>query len=52
MSGRRSRDKGSRTERAIVRALQDRGIAAEKINGLYVPGPDLSVPVLGRDLRV
>jgi len=52
MSGRRSRDKGSRTERAIVRALQDRGIAAEKISGLYVPGADLSVPALGVERRV
>jgi Holliday junction resolvase len=52
MSGRRSRDKGSRTERAIVRALQDRGIAAEKISGLYKRGADLSVPVLGIDRAV
>jgi Holliday junction resolvase len=52
MSGRRSRDKGSRTERAIVRFLQERGIAGEKVSGLYKPGPDLRVPVLGRDLRV
>jgi hypothetical protein len=52
MSGRRSRDKGSRTERAIVRFLQNHGFAAEKISGMYRPGPDLSVPVLGRDLRV
>jgi Holliday junction resolvase len=49
MSGRRSRDKGSRTERAIVRALQDRGIAGKKISGLYKPGADLSIPVLGVD---
>jgi Holliday junction resolvase len=52
VSGRRSRDKGSRTERAIVRFLQERGFAAEKISGLYVPGADLSVPVLGVDRRV
>jgi Holliday junction resolvase len=52
VSGCKSRDKGSRTERAIVRALQDRGIAAEKISGLYVPGADLSVPVLSVDRRV
>jgi Holliday junction resolvase len=52
MSGRHSRNKGSRTERALVKFLQDRGLAAEKVSGLYKPGPDLIVPVLGRDLRV
>jgi Holliday junction resolvase len=30
-SGRASRDKGSRTERAIVRLLQERGLAAERV---------------------
>lgn len=29
--GRRSRDKGNRAERAVVRFLQDRGFAAERI---------------------
>ena len=29
--GRRSRDKGNRTERALVRFLQDRGFAAERV---------------------
>lgn len=29
MSGRRSRDKGARAERALVRFLQERGFAAE-----------------------
>jgi hypothetical protein len=43
--GRASRDKGNRTERAIVRLLQERGLAA----GF---GGDLSVPVLGVDHRV
>jgi Holliday junction resolvase len=52
MSGRHSRNKGARTERAIVRFLQDHGVAAEKVSGLYKPGPDLSVPVLGVDRRV
>jgi Holliday junction resolvase len=35
MSGRRSKDEGTRTERAIVRLLQAQGIAAEKISGMY-----------------
>jgi hypothetical protein len=52
MSGRLSRNKGARTERAIVRLLQDQGIAAEKISGMYKPGADLSVPVLGVDRAV
>jgi hypothetical protein len=40
MSGCRSRDEGSRTERAIVRLLQAQGIAATKISGMYKPGAD------------
>jgi hypothetical protein len=53
--GRASRDKGNRTERAIVRLLQERGFAAERVplsgaaRGRF--GGDVSVPVLGRDLR-
>lgn len=53
--GRASRDKGNRTERAIVRLLQDRGLAAERVplsgamRGRF--GGDISVPALGRDLR-
>jgi hypothetical protein len=53
--GRASRDKGSRMERAIVRLLQDHGLAAERVplsgaaRGRF--GGDISVPVLGRDLR-
>lgn len=56
MSGRRSRDKGSRTERAIVRLLQDHALAAERVplsgaaRGRF--GGDVSVPLLGRDMRV
>jgi hypothetical protein len=45
MSGRRSRDKGARTERAIVRLLQ--GLGAVKISGIYKPGADISMPLLG-----
>jgi Holliday junction resolvase len=54
--GRASRDKGNRTERAIVRLLQDRGFAAERVplsgasHGRF--GGDVSVPVLGIDRRV
>lgn len=52
MSGRKSRDKGNRAERAIVKFLQAQGFAAEKISGMYKPGPDLTVSVIGRDLVV
>ena len=52
MSGRRSRDKGARAERALVRFLQERGFAAKKISGMYKPGADISVPLLGCDRRV
>jgi Holliday junction resolvase len=54
--GRASRDKGNRTERAIVRLLQARGFAAERVplsgsmRGRF--GGDVSVPVLGIDRRV
>ena len=53
--GRAPRDKGSRTERAVVRLLQERGLAAERVplsgsaRGRFVG--DVSVPALGRDLR-
>jgi Holliday junction resolvase len=50
--GRRSRDKGSRIEREIVRRLQAQGFAAEKISGMYRPGADLSVPFLGIDRAI
>ncbi len=52
--GRRSRDKGNRAERALVRYLQDRGFAAERVplsgaaGGRYAG--DVSIPVIGRDL--
>lgn len=54
--GRRSRDKGNRFERAIVRLLQDAGLAAERVplsgsaGGSYAG--DLTVPVIGRDLVI
>jgi Holliday junction resolvase len=47
--GRASREKGSREERALVRILQAYGFAAEKISGMYKPGADISVPLLGVD---
>jgi hypothetical protein len=55
MTGRASRDKGNRTERAIVRLLQERGLAGERVplSGAALGrfGGDISVPALGRDLR-
>jgi hypothetical protein len=52
VSGRRSRDKGNRTKRGIVRLLQAQGIAAEKISGMYKPGADITMSLLGRHLDV
>lgn len=52
MSGRRSRDKGARTERAIARVLQGQGIAAVKVSRAYRPGHDIVLPLQGRDLCV
>lgn len=51
--GRKSRDKGNRAERALVRAFQNGGLAAERVplsgatGGRY--SGDLTVPILGRD---
>ena len=51
--GRRSRDKGARAERLLVRQLQDFGIAAQRIplsgsvGGKFVG--DVSLPLLGAD---
>ena len=52
MSGRRSRDKGARAERAIVRLRQAPGIPATKISGMYRPGADVNVPLLEIDRAV
>jgi hypothetical protein len=52
MSGRRSRDKGARTERAIVRLLQASGVDAAKISRAWTPGADLRLAVLGVDRAV
>jgi Holliday junction resolvase len=54
--GRASRQKGNRTERALVKYLQDRGFAAERVplsgsvRGRF--GGDISVPLIGADRRV
>lgn len=54
--GKFSRDKGSRIERAIVNAMQDNGLAAERVplsgaaHGRF--GGDISFPLIGRDMRV
>jgi hypothetical protein len=51
--GRASRDKGKRAERAIVKFLQERGFAAERVplsgsaGGSYLG--DLTVPILNID---
>jgi Holliday junction resolvase len=54
MGGRRSRDKGNRAERALVRFLQDHGFAAERVPLSGSAGGrfkgDVTVPLLGRDL--
>jgi Holliday junction resolvase len=56
MSGRAPRRKGDRLERSLVRARQDNGFAAERVplsgsvGGSYTG--DLTVPLLGRDLRI
>src|SRR6516162_3807123 len=53
--GRASREKGNRTERAIVRLLQEHGFAAERVplsgavHGRF--GGDVSIPLLGTDRR-
>jgi hypothetical protein len=52
MSGRRSRDNGGLTERAIVRLLRAQGVVATKINGIYKPSADISMALLGTDRAV
>ena len=53
MSGRRSRDKGARAERALVRWLQEQGFASEKVplsgacGGSFAG--DVTWPLLGID---
>jgi len=45
MSGRRSRDKGARTERAVVRLRRGR-------SGMYKRGADISISLLARAVEV
>ncbi len=56
MSGRRSRSKGARTERSIVRLLQAGGIAAVRVPLSGAVGGrfagDIVLPLLGRDLCI
>jgi Holliday junction resolvase len=56
MSGRRSRDKGARTERGIVHALQANGFAATRVPLSGAVGGrfagDVVMPLMGRDLCV
>jgi Holliday junction resolvase len=53
MSGRGSRDKGNRTERALVRFLQSYGFAAERVPLSGSAGGsfsgDITIPILGLD---
>lgn len=54
--GKFSRDKGARIERALIKLLQDKGFAAERVplsgamRGRF--GSDISMPLLGKDLRI
>jgi hypothetical protein len=49
--GRASRDKGNRAERETVRLLQAAGFVAEKVSRTGYAGSDISIRLLGRDLR-
>lgn len=54
--GKAQRDKGARVERALIKLLQDKGFAAERVplsgamHGRF--GSDISMPLLGKDLRI
>jgi Holliday junction resolvase len=56
MSGRRSRDKGSCVERAVVNALKANGIASQRVPLSGAAGGrfsgDIVLPLMGRDLCV
>ena len=52
MSGRRSRDKGARTERAIAKVRRANGFAAAKVSRADQPGHDIVLSLSGRDLCV
>jgi Holliday junction resolvase len=54
MSGRRSRNKGARTERGIVKLLKAGGVAAVRVPLSGAAGGsfagDIVLPLMGRDL--
>jgi hypothetical protein len=50
--GKRSRDKGQRTELFVKHALQAHGISATKVSRMYQPGHDITARVAGRDLQL
>jgi Holliday junction resolvase len=52
MSGRRSREKGARTERAIAKVLQANGFVAVKISRAYQAGHDIDLSLGGHALCV
>ena len=52
MSGRYSRNKGARTERAIAKVLQANSFEATKISRAYQPGHDIVLSLKGRDFCV
>jgi hypothetical protein len=52
MSGMKSRTKGRREELAIVRLLQAKGLAAEKVSRTGYAGADVSIPLLGVDRTI
>lgn len=54
--GKKSRDKGARTERHLVNFLQERGFAAERVPLSGMAGGrfkgDVSLPIMGSDRRL
>ena len=50
--GARSRDKGNRVKRAMVRLLRANGFAAKKVSAMHKPGEDIQLRLLGVDRRI
>jgi hypothetical protein len=54
--GKRSRDKGGRMERSVVKVFQDNGVGAERVPLSGASGgrfsADITVPILGRDVKL
>jgi hypothetical protein len=54
--GKRSRDKGGRMERSVVKVFQDNGVGAERVPLSGASGgrfsADITVPVLGQDVKL